>query len=170
MCQHRHNSITRLKEIKPPSLSTRKRWQNCKAILPAKAVLPAKFDARRQPKSKIKRATRLVQPNYYNLFDWTIQTSEERTEKEQEQNNLSVLVPTWMCEALLHLMLSKCRNWLYSSVCSMMEIFEQRDTLWYFVLHLEEFLKLENSCPKVCLWADEKLFSLPNICFRHLGL
>ena len=39
-----------------------------------KAILPAKFDARRQPKSKIKRATRLVQPSYYNLFDWTIQT------------------------------------------------------------------------------------------------
>ena len=26
--------------------------------------------------SQIKRATRLVQPNYYNLFDWTIQTRE----------------------------------------------------------------------------------------------
>ena len=30
----------------------------------------------RQPKSKIKRATRLVQPNYYDLFDWIIQTRE----------------------------------------------------------------------------------------------
>ena len=47
-----------------------------KAILPAKAIPPAKFDARRQLKSKIYRATRLVQPNYYNLFDWTIQTRE----------------------------------------------------------------------------------------------
>ena len=49
----------------------RKHWtKDCKAIL------PAKFDTRRQPKSKIERATRLVQPNYYNLFDWTIQTLE----------------------------------------------------------------------------------------------
>ena len=47
-----------------------------KATLPAKAILPAKFDARRQPKTKIRRATRLAQPNYYNLFDWTIQTRE----------------------------------------------------------------------------------------------
>ena len=59
-----------LKKIKLPSWSTRKHWQNCKA------TLPAKFDARRQPKSKIKRATQLVQPNYYNLFHWTIQTRE----------------------------------------------------------------------------------------------
>ena len=28
----------------------------------------------RQASAKIYRATRLVQPNYYNLFDWTIQT------------------------------------------------------------------------------------------------
>ena len=35
-----------------------------------------KFDASRQRKSKIKRGTRLVQPNYYNLFDWTIQSRE----------------------------------------------------------------------------------------------
>ena len=65
-----------LKKIKLPSWSTRKRWQKCKAILPAKATLPAKFDARRQPEFKIKRATRLIQPNCYNLFDWTIQTRE----------------------------------------------------------------------------------------------
>ena len=58
------------KRIKPPSWSTRRHSQNCKAIL------PAKFDARRQPKSKIKRATQLVQLNDYNLFDWTIQTRE----------------------------------------------------------------------------------------------
>ena len=44
------------------------RGQNCKAIL------PAKFDARRQASAKIKRATGLVQPLCYNLFDWTIQT------------------------------------------------------------------------------------------------
>ena len=30
----------------------------------------------RQASAKIWRATRLVQPNYYNLFDWTIQTRE----------------------------------------------------------------------------------------------
>ena len=48
--------ITSLKKIKPPSWSRRRRWKNCKAILPAKAILHAKFDARRQPKSKIKRA------------------------------------------------------------------------------------------------------------------
>ena len=30
----------------------------------------------RQASAKIQRATRLVQPNYYNLFDWTIQTRE----------------------------------------------------------------------------------------------
>jgi len=43
---------------------------------PVKAILPAKFDARRQLKSKIYRVTRLVHPNYYDLFDWTIQTRE----------------------------------------------------------------------------------------------
>ena len=63
------NQATKLKYKK--ALTT-----DCKAIPPAKAILPAKFDARRQPKSKIKRAIRLVQPNYYNLFDWTIQTRE----------------------------------------------------------------------------------------------
>ena len=36
----------------------------------------AKLDARRQLKPKILHAAQLVQANYYNLFDWTIQTRE----------------------------------------------------------------------------------------------
>ena len=41
-----------------------------------KALIKLQSNSSCQASARIKRATRLVQPNYYNLFDWTIQTRE----------------------------------------------------------------------------------------------
>ena len=45
--------------------------KTAKQFFPPKQFFPSNLTS-----AKIKRATRLVQSNYYNLFDWTIQTRE----------------------------------------------------------------------------------------------
>jgi len=45
----------------------------------------------RQASAKIQRATRLVQPNYYSLFDWTIQTVKWYDIISQQWNDITSL-------------------------------------------------------------------------------
>ena len=112
------------KKIKPPSWNRRKRWQNCKAIL------PAKFGARRQPKSKIKRATQLVQLNYYNLFDWTIQTP--------KWYDIISLVKWYHITSWVSFLFTALSHWYPHIICNKMEFrfLKAFDIVRYGVVHI----------------------------------